>query len=79
MIIVCVRPVLPVAAVPDSLPVVDFLEDWGEKSFLLLAPNCDWAQRSKVHLHSCMDPEGQKLLRGWGQQGLLVDGPLSGH
>lgn len=65
---------LPVAAVPDHVPLVDFLEDWEETSALLPAPNCDSVQRSKVRLHS----EGQKLLRGWVELGLLA-GPLSGR
>lgn len=67
------------AAVPDPLPVGDFLDHWGERSSLLLAQNCDWVQRSKVHLHSCADPEGQRPRMGWGEQGSMVDGPPSGH
>lgn len=42
--------VLPVAAVPDPRPVVDFLEDWAGGGSLPLAQNCDWVQRSKVPL-----------------------------
>lgn len=75
----CVKFLLPAAAVPDLLPVVDFLEDWGQGCSLPLAQNCDGVQRSKVPLHCSMDPEGKKPPREQGEKGLLVDGPPSGH